>query len=102
PPWSGIDHPAPRDSTPPAAPLPSVSIRLRHPSGSTLVICHSGSTAAFWIHASTPAPLAPPRLYKSSSSPWPIGSPSPPRAPPPPAPPPLPFLLHGSSLSQLH
>ncbi|KAL0180935.1 hypothetical protein M9458_023341, partial [Cirrhinus mrigala] len=50
PPWSGIDHPAPRDSTPPASPCPSSSIRLRHPSGFSLVLCRSDSNAAFQIH----------------------------------------------------
>ncbi|KAI2649220.1 Speckle targeted PIP5K1A-regulated poly(A) polymerase [Labeo rohita] len=44
-PWPGVDYPAPRDSTPPALPRPSGSVRLLHPFGSTLVICHSSSTA---------------------------------------------------------
>ncbi|KAL0186581.1 hypothetical protein M9458_018251, partial [Cirrhinus mrigala] len=39
PPWSAIDHPAPRHSTPPASPHSSI-------------LCCSGSTEAFRIHAS--------------------------------------------------
>ncbi len=40
PPWSGVDHPAPQDSTPPAAPRPSSgSVRLLHPLGSSSVLC---------------------------------------------------------------
>ncbi|KAI2652932.1 Triple functional domain protein [Labeo rohita] len=50
--WSGIDHPAPRDSTPPASPHPSGSVWLLHPSGSTLVLCRSASTAVSRMHGS--------------------------------------------------
>ncbi|KAI2647022.1 Transmembrane protease serine 9 [Labeo rohita] len=62
---------------------PSVSARLLNSSSSTLVL-FPGSTPP---HQS-PGPFAPPRLYGFSTSPWLIGSPSPPRTPPPPAPPP--------------
>ncbi|XP_042570873.1 uncharacterized protein LOC122135491 [Cyprinus carpio] len=51
-PWSGVDHPVPWDSTPPASPRPTGSVRLLQPLGSTSVLCHSGSAAAFQIHAS--------------------------------------------------
>ncbi|KAI2666600.1 hypothetical protein H4Q32_010501 [Labeo rohita] len=47
--WSVVDHPQPRDSTPPATPCPSGSIRLLLPSGSTLVLCRSGSSLALRI-----------------------------------------------------
>ncbi len=48
--WSVVDHPLPWDYTLPATPHPSV--RLLLPSGSTLVLCRSNSTAAFRIPAS--------------------------------------------------
>ncbi|KAI2657363.1 Spectrin beta chain, non-erythrocytic 5 [Labeo rohita] len=53
PPWAVVAvHPAPWDSTSPALPLPSGSVRLLHPSDSILVLCHSGSTMASQIHVS--------------------------------------------------
>ncbi|KAI2662195.1 Zinc homeostasis factor 1 [Labeo rohita] len=52
-PWSGDDHPAPRDSTPLAASCSSVSVRLLHLFGSTFVLCRSGSTADSRIHVSS-------------------------------------------------
>ncbi|KAL0167883.1 hypothetical protein M9458_036105, partial [Cirrhinus mrigala] len=42
----------PTGSTPPALCSPSGSVRLHHPSGSSLVLCRSSSTTAFRIHAS--------------------------------------------------
>ncbi|KAL0187879.1 hypothetical protein M9458_014978, partial [Cirrhinus mrigala] len=53
PPWSGDDHPASRDSTLPAAPCPSGSVRLLYLFGSTFVLCRSGSTADSLIHVSS-------------------------------------------------
>ncbi len=105
-PWSVVDNPAPRDSTPPAAPRPSGSVRLLLPYSSTLVLCCSGSTAAFWIprlcigrlsHLLCLGPMDPPWGPCSSALHlclWllhhllcHIGQP---------------FLLHGSSLHRLH
>ncbi len=43
PPWSVVDHPPPWDSTPPATPRPSGSVRLLHPLGFSSVICRSSS-----------------------------------------------------------
>ncbi|KAL0188528.1 hypothetical protein M9458_015627, partial [Cirrhinus mrigala] len=57
-PWFDVDHSAPRDSAPLAAPYssvplaPSGPVRLLHPFGSSLVLCRSVSTTACWIHAS--------------------------------------------------
>ncbi|KAL0176632.1 hypothetical protein M9458_028962, partial [Cirrhinus mrigala] len=52
PPWSVIDHPVPQDSIQLASPCSSGSVRLLHPFGSSLVLCHSSSTVASRIHAS--------------------------------------------------
>ncbi len=56
------------------------------PSGSTLVLCHSSSTAAFWIPASAlvAGAICSALVSGSSPLPWLISSPSPPRAYPPP------------------
>ncbi|XP_026130426.1 proline-rich protein 36-like isoform X1 [Carassius auratus] len=91
PPWSGVDHPAPRDSTPLASPRPS---GILTPSGSFIPSAPSQSSVALappWPPGSTsphwsPAPSAPPRTSGSFPSPWLFVSPSLPQAPPPLAP----------------
>ncbi len=57
-------------------PRSSSSVRLLLPFGSALVLCHSGSTVAFWIHASasgssatcSPAVSRPPGVISPSST----------------------------------
>ncbi|KAI2659929.1 hypothetical protein H4Q32_022499 [Labeo rohita] len=52
-PWSNVDLPPPQDFTPPAAPCPSVSVRLLLPSGFTLepfaLPWPSGTSVSSWL-----------------------------------------------------
>ncbi|KAL0188466.1 hypothetical protein M9458_015565, partial [Cirrhinus mrigala] len=57
-PWAVVIHPTHQDSTPPALPCPSGSVRLLHP---------SGSTAAYWNHLFHLSPPDPPRHPGSSA-----------------------------------
>ncbi|KAL0162810.1 hypothetical protein M9458_042206, partial [Cirrhinus mrigala] len=98
---SGIDHPAPEDSSGCASSLcPSglsgSSIHLDPPWSSVAPAPPRpvGSMPQRWL----PGPFVPPRPSGSSLSPWLIGSSSPPRAPPPPALPPLVGPLETSAL----
>ncbi|KTG39807.1 hypothetical protein cypCar_00024495 [Cyprinus carpio] len=98
-PWSGVDHPAPWDSSGFASSIcPSGSIRLLHPLGSYSValapLRPSGSTPS----CQSPAPSALLRTSETSTSPWIIGSPSPPRGPPPPAQLPLVGTLESAAI----
>ncbi len=113
PPWSVFDISPPRDSTSPAAPRPSGSVRPILPSESTLVLSCSSSTAnlpdsclrlsrqSHQLRRGLPDPQRYPCL---------VGYPSPPRAPPPhllrlPSvgnPECQPFLHHGSSFRELY
>ncbi len=94
PPWSGINHPAPQNSTLPAAPTPFVPPA---PSGSFIPSAPPQSSVAPAPPRPSgspspprpPAPSGPTWSHGSSQSPLLFGSPSPPWAPPPPALPPL-------------
>ncbi len=87
--WSGVDHPAPRDSTPLASSCPFVPSSLRllqAPSSPWLLLSH----LSLWLHCGLPDPRLGCRQYLLCLGPLdpPRRSsviPSPPRAPPPPA-----------------